>query len=371
MAVVTLRNVVKTYGDVTALQGLDFETNDGEFFILLGPSGAGKTTTLKVIAGLEDIDSGEVLFDGKVVSSVPTNLRPVGMAFESYALYPHFTVFENIANPLRAPGQHYPESEIAERVQKMAKMLKIEHLLQRHPGELSGGQKQRVSLGRTMVREPSIYLMDEPLTHVDAKIRFDLRIQFHRLEDLQQTTTIYVTHDYVEALSLGDRIGIIDHGRIIQVGTPKQIYYHPCNIFVAHLVGQPSINLVSAQLEADDQGARLHVPQGGFTIPLSAERFRALEQANAPRELTVGIRPRDMTFTTTPETATAQVQSDVFEPVGSFGLLSVLARDMYLELLTDAELHIQPETPLGVNFREDRLIFFDPVTENNLLWSEN
>lgn len=371
MAVVELRNVVKTYGDVTALHELDFETSEGEFFVLLGPSGAGKTTTLKVIAGLEDVDSGEVLFDGKVVNSVPTNERPIGMAFESYALYPHFTIFENIANPLRAPGQNYSETEIAERVQKMAKMLKIEHLLQRHPGELSGGQKQRVSLGRTMVREPSIYLLDEPLTHVDAKIRFDLRIQFHRLEELQQSTTVYVTHDYVEALSLGDRIGIIDHGHIMQIGTPKQIYYHPRNIFVAHLVGQPSINLLQAQLKSDERGATLEVPQGGFTIPLSSERFHALEQANAPRDLTVGIRPRDMTLTTTPETATAQVQSDVFEPVGSFGLLSVLAHEIYLELLTDPEIHIEPKTPLGLNFREDRLIFFDPVTENNLLWSEN
>ncbi|MDY0095355.1 MAG: ABC transporter ATP-binding protein [Candidatus Vecturithrix sp.] len=371
MAVVALRNVVKTYGDVTALHGLDFETKDGEFFVLLGPSGAGKTTTLKVIAGLEDIDSGEVLFDGRMVNKIPTNLRPVGMAFESYALYPHFTVFENIANPLRAPGKNYTEAEIEERVQKMAKMLKIEHLLTRQPGELSGGQKQRVSLGRTMVREPSIYLLDEPLTHVDAKIRFDLRIQFHRLEGLQQSTTVYVTHDYVEALSLGDRIGIIDQGRIIQIGEPKQIYYHPRNIFVAHLVGQPSINLVNAQLDADNHGARLHIPQGGFAIPLSAERFHALQQANAPRELIVGIRPRDLTFTTAPETATARAQSDVFEPFGSFGLLSVLAQDIYLELLIDPEQEVAPEIPLGLNFKEDRLIFFDPTTENNLLWSEN
>ncbi len=371
MAVVALRNVVKTYGDVTALNGLDFETRDGEFFVLLGPSGAGKTTTLKVIAGLEDIDSGEVLFDGKIVNDVPTNVRSVGMAFESYALYPHFSVFENIANPLRAPGQNMSEEEIAERVQKAAEMLKIEHLLARHPGELSGGQKQRVSLGRTIVREPSIYLLDEPLTHVDAKIRFDLRIQFHRLEELQKSTTVYVTHDYVEALSLGDRIGIIDQGCIVQVGTPKQIYYHPRNIFVAHLVGQPSINLVSAQLTTDEQGARLHIPDGGFTIPLSSERVHALEQANAPRDLMLGIRPRDMELTADLEHAAARVQRDVFEPFGSFGILSVLARDIYLELLIEPELQTDQDKPLGLNFKEDRLIFFDPTTENNLLWSEN
>lgn len=371
MGVVALRNVVKSYDEVIALQGLEFETKDGEFFVLLGPSGAGKTTTLKVIAGLEDIVSGEVLFDGKVVNTVPTNLRPVGMAFESYALYPHFTVFENLANPLRAPGRNHPEADIAERVENVARMLRIDHLLDRLPGELSGGQKQRVSLGRTMVREPSIYLLDEPLSHVDAKIRFDLRIQFHRLEALQKSTTLYVTHDYVEALSLGDRIGIIDHGRIVQIGEPKQIYYEPRNIFVAHLVGQPPINLLEVVLESDEQGVALMIPQGGFKIPLSTERFQALERVNAPRELMVGIRPRDIEFTSEIERATAQARCDVFEPFGSFGLLSVLAQDIYMELLVDPDLRIEPDTPLGLNFREDRLIFFHPNTENNLLWSEN
>jgi multiple sugar transport system ATP-binding protein len=256
-------------------------------------------------------------------------------------------------------------------VNKTAKMLQIEHLLNRHPGELSGGQKQRVSLGRTMVKEPSIYLLDEPLTHVDAKIRFDLRIQFHRLEELQQSTTIYVTHDYVEALSLGDRIGIIDHGRIVQIGEPTKIYYEPRNIFVAHLVGQPPINLLNAVLESDQQGTKLTIPKAGFSISLSAERFHALQEVNAPQEMTVGIRPRDILLHADPETATAQVRADVFEPFGSFGLLSVLAHETYLEILADPELHIEPDSLLGLNFREDRLIFFDPTTENNLLWSEN
>ena len=371
MAIVTLRNIVKSYDEVVALQGLDFETRDGEFFVLLGPSGAGKTTTLKVIAGLEDIDSGEVLFDGKLMNTVPTNHRPVGMAFESYALYPHLSVFENLANPLRAPGRSVTEAAIKEHVGRVAKMLKIDHLLERQPGELSGGQKQRVSLGRTMVREPEVYLLDEPLTHVDAKIRFDLRLQFHRLEELQNSTTIYVTHDYVEALSLGHRIGIMDHGRIIQIGTPKEIYYTPRNTFVAHLVGQPPINFVAAILESGAQGASLSVPQGGFRIPLSAKLFQTLQKANAPRNLTIGIRPSDLEVTFDAQKTTAPVKFDVFEPFGSFGLLSVLAQDIYLALLVDLDLHIAPDAPLGLNFKEDRLIFFDPETQNNLLGSKN
>lgn len=371
MAVVAVQNVVKSYDGEVALHGLDFETRDGEFFILLGPSGAGKTTTLKVIAGLEDIDSGEVLFDGKVVTSVPTNLRHIGMAFESYALYPHFTVFENIANPLRAPGKNLSESKINERVTRMAKLLRIDHLLDRRPGELSGGQKQRVSLGRTMVGEPSIYLLDEPLTHVDAKIRFDLRIQFHRLEELQKSTTLYVTHDYVEALSLGDRIGIINEGRILQLGTPKQIYYTPCNMFVAHLVGQPPINFLDACLETDQEGQWLHFPKGKFRFPISQECFSPLERAGAPRELVVGIRPSDIRLTHSPEEGAVIAACDVFEPLGSVGLLSVIINGgLNLELLVNPESSLEPDMQLGLDFREDRLMFFDPTTQHNLLGSE-
>jgi multiple sugar transport system ATP-binding protein len=358
MAVVALRNIVKSYDGEKVLRDLSFQTSDGEFFVLLGPSGAGKTTTLKVIAGLEDIDSGEVLFDGKPMNTVPTNQRSVGMTFESYALYPHFTVFENLANSMRAPGKKHSESEIRERVAKVAKMLKIDHLLDRHPGELSGGQKQRASLGRTMVRD------------VDAKIRFELRLQFHRLEELQQSTTIYVTHDYVEALSLGNRIAILDNGEIIQIGKPKEIYHEPCNLFVAHLVGQPPINVLDAILETDPQGPALFIPKGGFRISLSPKNYKSLEQVNAPSELKIGIRPRDIEILHGPDKAMVKARSDVFEPFGSLGLLSVIVNDIYLELLVDPDMSFEPDNPLGLNFREDRLLFFDPETEMNLLSNE-
>ena len=370
MTVVAVRNVVKNYDTVNALDHLDFETRDGEFFVLLGPSGAGKTTTLKVIAGLEDPDSGDVIFDGKVMNTVPPNLRPVGMTFESYALYPHFSVFENMANPLRAPGQKLSESDIRRRVETTAKMLRIDQLLNRRPGELSGGQKQRVSLGRTMVREPAIYLLDEPLSHVDAKIRFDLRIQFHRLEALQNCTSIYVTHDYVEALSLGDRIAIIDAGRIIQIGTPKQVYYKPKNIVVARMLGQPQINLLSAELATVNDRTYLRIPQGDFSIPLSGQLSNALTQADAPRNLVIGIRPRDITINPEPDKAVAQAQTDVFEPFGSLGLLSVKAQDIYLELLLDSELDFEPDQTIGLDIRDDKLTFFDPASEKNLLYHE-
>lgn len=371
MTVVAVRNVVKSYDGAPALNGLDFETRDGEFFVLLGPSGAGKTTTLKVIAGLEDLNAGEVVFDGKVMNAVSPNERPVGMTFESYALYPHFSVFENLANPLRAPGKKVPESEVRRRVDKIAGMLRIDHLYDRRPGELSGGQKQRVSLGRTMIREPSVYLLDEPLSHVDAKIRFELRIQFHRLEALQNCTSIYVTHDYVEALSLGDRIAIINSGKIIQVGTPHQIYYQPKDIFIARMVGQPHINLLDAALEVNGGDASLKIPKGGFSIPLSPKLHRTLQQLDAPRELTVGIRPLDISINPQVDKATARARSDVFEPFGSLGLLSVKTQDIFLELLLDPDLTVEPGSPLGIDFREDRLMFFDPASEKNLLSNED
>jgi len=304
------------------------------------------------------------------MNAIPTNLRPVGMAFESYALYPHFTVFENLANPLRAPGMKHPEASVDERVRRIAKTLRIDHLLERHPGELSGGQKQRVSLGRTMVRDPAVYLLDEPLSHVDAKIRFDLRLEFHRLEALHNRTTIYVTHDYVEALSLGDRLAIIDRGQIIQIGQPREIYYKPRNIFVARLVGQPPINLFDGVLESDRQGARLSVPKGGFKIPISARAFESLERAGVPRELIVGIRPQHIHLASDLERSEARVRSDVFEPSGSFGLLSVIAQEIYLELLVDPEMPFEPDALLGLNFREDLLLFFDPKSQNNVLWKK-
>jgi len=371
MTVVAVENIVKSYNGEPALNGLSFETRDAEFFVLLGPSGAGKTTTLKVIAGLEEPNGGEIRFDGQVVNDVSANLRPVGMTFESYALYPHFSVFQNLANSLRAPGRKVPEPEIRSRVDRVATMLRIDHLYDRRPGELSGGQKQRVALGRTMIREPSVYLLDEPLSHVDAKIRFELRIQFHRLEALQNCTSIYVTHDYVEALSLGDRIAIIDSGKIIQVGTPKQIYRQPKNIFVARMVGQPHINLVDAVLEVNGSEAVLQVPKGGFSIPITPELLRSLQQRDVPREVTVGIRPMDISINPQVDKAAARVRSDVFEPFGSLGLLSVKTQDMFLELLLGPDLSVEPDCPLGIDFREDRLIFFDPASGNNLLSSED
>lgn len=370
MTVVTLKNVTKTFANKVALCGLDFETQDGEFFVLLGPSGAGKTTTLNVIAGLEEPDTGEILFDGQPMNALPPNQRNVGVAFENYALYPHFTVFKNLSNPLTSPGETHTKGEIAKKVLHIAQMLKIDHLLERYPAELSGGQKQRVALGRSMIGEPALYLLDEPLTHLDAKIRYNLRLEFHRLEALQNKTTIYVTHDYVEALSLGDRIAILNDGQIEQIGPPKAIYYRPKNMFVARTVGQPSISLLAGILESGQEGAYLLIPEGHFKIPISARLLKSLEQVNAPREMTIGVRPQDILLR---PLADSQIQAewDVFEPFGIFGVLSAKLSNLYIKVLVDLEIPVASEgTPIGLEFKEDRLLFFDPNTQHNLLWSK-
>ena len=235
-------------GKIRALKGIDLDVEDREFFVLFGPAGAGKTTILKTVAGIEFPDRGFVRFNGEIINLVEPAMRNVSMVFENYALYPHMSVFDNIASPMRSPLHREKEDVIRERVQKIADTMGIGHLLERLPSQLSNGQRQRTALGRCLVRSPRVFLMDEPLAHLDAKLRHLMRTELKAMQTQFDTTTIYVTHDYTEAMSLGDRIAILDEGRIVQVGTGETIYYTPVNDFVAKLVGEPEINLVDAEL---------------------------------------------------------------------------------------------------------------------------
>lgn len=290
MSSVHLKGVTKSYGAQDALSGISLDIHDGEFMVLVGPSGCGKSTILRSIAGLEDVSRGDIYIGETRVNTLPPHKRDVAMVFQNYALYPNLTVFENIAFPLRAARAQ--KATIQPRVQAVAERLGLETFLQRKPRALSGGQRQRVAIARAIIRNPQVFLMDEPLSNLDAKLRGHMRTEILRLQRQLGTTTVFVTHDQVEAMTMGDRIAIIDGGQVQQIGTPFDVYYRPANTFVAGFLGSPAMNLVPGHLEADRNDMQLVL--GGAGV------FHSVVAAQLPvqmsgRSLIVGIRPEDMT----------------------------------------------------------------------------
>ncbi|MBU8828692.1 ABC transporter ATP-binding protein [Mycolicibacterium goodii] len=289
MASVSITDVHKSFGKTKAVDGLSVDIADGEFFVILGPSGAGKTTTLKSVAGLVDIDAGAIHIGGTDVTRVEPYHRNVAMAFESYALYPQKTVAENLASPLKSGRTgRYTEAQRAERIDQVTSTLGINHLQKRFPRELSNGQRQRVALGRVLVRPADIYLLDEPLSHLDAKLRASMRAELKQLGAMSNTTTIYVTHDYQEALALGDRIAVMRDGRLVQIGTPEEIWRRPADTFVAKALGQPEINLLDGVV---DDG-RIRLGDGSFDVAVPA----GVSTQRGDR-IRVGLRPCDLHVT--------------------------------------------------------------------------
>jgi len=285
MANIELRKISKTYGRSSALSGLDISLSDGEFFVLLGDTGAGKTTTLRLIAGLEKPDAGDIFIDGANVGSWSAAERDVALVLQQYSLYPRLTVRENLEFPLRSRMRRMSDADIARQVDRVSATLRITHLLDRKTDRLSGGEMQRVSIGRAIVRRPRVFLMDEPLSALDAKLREALRTELKLLQAELGATFLYVTHDQVEAMSMGDRIGVLDRGMIVQTGAPREIYRNPKNTFVARAVGAPAINLLEGEVS---QGRAIVVP-GVFEIPLPAAGMAA-----EGRRLIFGIRPEDI-----------------------------------------------------------------------------
>ncbi len=282
MSRVRLEGLSKRFGDALALDNISLDIKDGEFFVLLGPTGAGKTTTLRVIAGLETQDRGHVFFDEERMDAVPPADRDTAFVFQQYSLYPSMTVYENLAFPLKSPLRNLDKAEIERRIQEAAQKLHITHLLARKTARLSGGEMQRVSIGRAIVREPRVFLMDEPLSNLDAKLRESLRVELEHLQKTQGVTTLFVTHDQIEALTMADRLAVLQAGRIVQIGTPEDIYDRPQNTFVAQLVGTPRINLLSASRENG-----MVRTSGGLEFALPAEPA-------LPERLQLGVRPEDI-----------------------------------------------------------------------------
>jgi multiple sugar transport system ATP-binding protein len=291
MADVALRDVVKRYDEVEAVRQINLDIPDKEFVVLVGPSGCGKSTTLRMIAGLEEITDGDIFIDGEKVNDVPPKDRDIAMVFQNYALYPHMTVFENMSFGLRL--RRVAKAEIRERVEHAARILDITDLLDRRPKQLSGGQRQRVAMGRAIVRNPKVFLFDEPLSNLDAKLRVQMRTEIKRVHQKVKTTTVYVTHDQVEAMTLADRVVVMNGGRIEQLGTPHELYHHPKTRFVAGFIGSPAMNFMACRLEGNGGGLTLRVSDTlSFPVPEGrAERYRP----HVGKDLTFGLRPEHVT----------------------------------------------------------------------------
>jgi multiple sugar transport system ATP-binding protein len=316
MAEVSLRKIVKRYEDVEAVRGIDLDIADHEFVVLVGPSGCGKSTTLRMIAGLEDITDGDIVIGGDVVNDVPPKDRDIAMVFQNYALYPHMSVAENMSFGLRL--KRYPKAEIKARVDEAARMLDIVELIDRKPKQLSGGQRQRVAMGRAIVRNPKVFLFDEPLSNLDAKLRVQMRIEIKKVHQKVRTTTVYVTHDQVEAMTLADRVVVMNKGRIEQIGTPNDLYHHPATRFVAAFIGSPAMNFLPCRLE--DVGGRLNVRlTDRVAFPLPPERAARYQGVGRGERLLLGLRPEHITEANShlgPGVECFDAVLDVTEPMG-------------------------------------------------------
>ena len=347
MADITLQNVTKRFGRVTAVHQVSFTINDGEFFVLLGPSGAGKTTTLRLIAGLDALDAGSVLFNGAAVDALPPPERDIAFVFQQYSLYPTMSVYDNLAFPLRSPMRRVPEATIKQQIESVAEKLRISHLLTRKTARLSGGEMQRVSIGRAIVRDPQIFLMDEPLSNLDAKLRESLRIELTHIQKTRKSTTLFVTHDQIEALTMADRIAVLNEGQIVQVGTPHDIYDRPATTFVAQLVGTPRINLFNARREQ----ATLRVGDSPVVLPIPGA------VPTLPQEFKLGVRPEDVQIGVN---GPFSGEVTLVEPLGVETLLHIKAGNQTL-VSTIPGMVAQPLGSLvQFDIVRDRLHYFGP-----------
>ena len=363
MAEIALNDVEKFFGENYVIRKLNLTIANKEFVVLLGPSGCGKTTTLRAIAGLESIDRGDILIDGRPVQNLQAGDRDIAFVFQLFALYPHLTAYENIAFPLRATRQS--RSEIDSQVRRVAKSLQIEHLLGTRPSSLSGGDMQRVAIGRALVRRPKALLMDEPIGALDAKLREEMRTELKRLHLENEQTTVYVTHDQVEAMSMADRIAIMHDGVLQQVGTPTEVYSHPANLFVAQFIGSPVMNVLHALIEPDGEGFRLVVGNGGAAIP-----FKPTPGAEMPRRadhnIAVGIRSEGVQLAMQPSDGFVPVEAHLIEPLGAYDIVDLKLGGEQVRARTASGYVRQAGATVWARFDEAQTHFFNAETGASL-----
>jgi multiple sugar transport system ATP-binding protein len=360
MARVVIRNLNKMYNEVHAVKGVNLEIRDREFVVLVGPSGCGKTTTLRMVAGLESITSGDILIGETVVNNLPPMDRDIAMVFQNYALYPHMSVYDNMAFGLKM--RKFARVEIDRRVRDAADILGIQNLLQRKPRQLSGGQRQRVALGRAIVRHPQVFLFDEPLSNLDAKLRVQMRVELKKIHDRLGTTAIYVTHDQVEAMTLGDRVVVMRDGLVQQVGEPLDLYNEPANRFVAGFIGSPGMNFASVRVA--EEGGAVHALGEGIRLALPAETAARL-RTHVGREVTLGIRPEDLRVASGEAANGMSVDAvvEVVERLGSEILLDVKVGGGSMVAAVEPTVRAKVRDQLRLALNPERLHFFDTRSE--------
>lgn len=359
MAEVRIEDLCKNFGKVKAVDHLNLTVRDGEFVCLLGPSGCGKTTSLRMVAGLETPDSGNIFIaDHNVTRSEPKD-RDIAMVFENYALYPHMTVFENISYPLRI--RQMPVDQIKQRVDWAVKILEIAPLLERYPKQLSGGQRQRVAVGRAIVRQPAVYLMDEPISHLDAKLRAHMRGELKHLQKVLATTTVYVTHDQLEAMAMADRIAVMNLGVLQQYGTPDEVYERPVNMYVAGFIGEPPINFIPGR--AVSKGDTMYFETPAFSLPLAEHHRRRLEQHRNGNDLVLGIRPEHLRVHYQPQERALPAVVYVTQPLGAEVIVDTKVGDTLVKVRTTPETKVEMNQEIWMSFNEESVHFFDQETE--------
>jgi len=376
MADIRLENVTKRFDDF-AVEEMNLEVKDKEFVVFLGPSGCGKTTTLRLIAGLEKADEGNILIDDLRVNDLSPADRDIAFVFQLYALYPHMTVYDNIAFPLKAAKTS--TAEIDTKVKEVAERLYIGHLLTRKPGKLSGGEMQRVALGRAMVREPKVFLMDEPLANLDFSLRVEMRAELKHLQSDLGATTVYVTHDQVEAMAMGDKIAVMNKGILQQIGTPMEIYNNPANIFVATFIGEPAMNLLNCQVSQMNGEALLKITNTDISLEIPDEWKKRIEDnttshATADRNLILGVRPEDIFLSQEPEPKYIETKVHIVEPLGSENIIDLNIgknlekdEDILLRARTSPAFTVNAGQKIWMNFDMARMHIFDPKTEKAIL----
>jgi len=359
MAQVALKDLNKKYDEVHAVKDVNLTIRDKEFMVFVGPSGCGKTTTLRMVAGLEEITSGEISIGDRVVNDLPPKDRDIAMVFQNYALYPHMSVYDNMAFGLKM--RKFAKPEIQKRVQEAAEILGIQELLKRKPRQLSGGQRQRVAVGRAIVRHPQVFLFDEPLSNLDAKLRVQMRVELKRLHERLETTAIYVTHDQVEAMTLGSRVVVMRDGWVQQVGEPMEIYSRPQNRFVAGFIGSPAMNFIPTTIT--EQNGAMFAEASGFKMKVPADRAARLG-AYKGQSVTLGVRPEDLQVGSggSPD-YTFDAVVDVVEPLGSEILLDVTLASQSVVARVEPNVQARPHEKIRLALVPERIHFFDAKTE--------